>query len=271
VTDAAANSERFAFGANWIRFLETVDENRIELATQSFTRLVGEANLSGRTMLDIGCGSGLSSLVACRLGMKVRAFDYDPDSVACSLELRRKFAKGDPEWTIEHGNVLDRSYVESLGIYDVVYSWGVLHHTGDMRLAIENAIQCMAPRGLFVIAIYNDQEGTSRRWRAIKRLYARLPVSLRPLLVAACVPVQWWKSVLKDTLGGRPLATWRSYARQRGMSPWHDMVDWVGGYPFEVAKPEQIFELFKSRGFSLVRLKTCGGGIGCNEFVFIRQ
>ena len=73
------------------------------------------------------------------------------------------------------------------------------------------------------------------------------------------------------SLKGQPLAAWNAYARDRGTSPWHDMVDWVGGYPFEVAKPEQIFEFFKSHGFSLVRLKTCGGGIGYDEIVFVRQ
>jgi SAM-dependent methyltransferase len=271
MTTSEAPDLRFLFGANWKAFLQTVNERQVALAIESFTRLLGNSDLSGRTMLDIGCGSGLSSLVARRLGMKVRAFDYDPDSVACSLELRRMFAKDDPEWVIERGDVLERDYLASLGTFDVVYSWGVLHHTGNMRRAIENAIWCVAPRGLFVIAIYNDQGGTSRRWRVIKRLYNRLPVFLRPLLVAACIPVQWWKDFVLGTLRGRPLAAWKAYARERGMSPWHDMVDWVGGYPFEVAKPEEIFDIFRARGFQLARLKTCGGGIGCNEFVFINQ
>jgi 2-polyprenyl-6-hydroxyphenyl methylase/3-demethylubiquinone-9 3-methyltransferase len=52
------------------------------------------------------------------------------------------------------------------------------------------------------------------------------------------------------------------------MSPWRDVVDWVGGYPFEVARPEEIFEFFKSKGLVLGKFKTCGGGHGCNEFVF---
>jgi hypothetical protein len=52
------------------------------------------------------------------------------------------------------------------------------------------------------------------------------------------------------------------------MSRWHDLIDWVGGYPFEVASPEQIFDFCRERGLSLKRLKTCGGGSGCNQFVF---
>jgi 2-polyprenyl-3-methyl-5-hydroxy-6-metoxy-1,4-benzoquinol methylase len=261
---------RFQFGVNWKAFLGTVDERRITLARESFTRLIGDQNFSNKTMLDVGCGSGLSSLAATRLGLTVRAFDYDSQSVTASKELRSAFAGDDPDWTIEQGDVLDRGYVTSLGTYDIVYSWGVLHHTGDMWRAVENAMSCVAPGGLLAIAIYNDQAGTSRRWRAVKRLYNRLPQALRPLLVAACIPVQWWKSILAGILHGRPLQAWHAYAQERGMSPWRDMVDWVGGLPFEVAKPEEVFEFCRSRGFSLQKLKTCGGGIGCNEFVFVR-
>lgn len=267
---AHVKGDRFAFGANWCRFRRTIDAERIEQATQSFQALVGKGYDSKGSFLDIGCGSGLASLVARRLGMRVRAFDYDIDSVACSKEVRRLFAADDADWIIEQGDVLDERYMHSLGEFDIVYSWGVLHHTGQMWCAIENAMSCVAEKGSFAVAIYNDQGGTSRRWRAVKRLYNRLPALLRPVLVVGCIPVQWWKDIAVGTLRGRPLAAWHAYARERGMSPWHDMVDWVGGYPFEVAKPEEIFEFFKVRGFTLQKLKTCGGGLGCNEFLFVR-
>jgi hypothetical protein len=52
------------------------------------------------------------------------------------------------------------------------------------------------------------------------------------------------------------------------MSRWHDLVDWVGGYPFEVAKPETVFEFFRGRGFELEWMLTCAGKPGCNQFVF---
>jgi hypothetical protein len=54
------------------------------------------------------------------------------------------------------------------------------------------------------------------------------------------------------------------------MSPWRDLIDWVGGYPFEVAKPEAILDFYLRRGFTLKRLVTCGGSLGCNEYVFVR-
>jgi 2-polyprenyl-6-hydroxyphenyl methylase/3-demethylubiquinone-9 3-methyltransferase len=140
-----------------------------------------------------------------------------------------------------------------------------------MWLALDNVGKLVQVGGSMAISIYNDQAGTSRRWRAVKRLYVTSPAPVRGLVLAVCLVVTWWKDVLADFLRLRPFYTWRTYARQRGMSPWHDLVDWVGGYPFEVAKPEEIFEFFKARGFTLLRLKTCGGGKGCNEFVFRRE
>jgi 2-polyprenyl-6-hydroxyphenyl methylase/3-demethylubiquinone-9 3-methyltransferase len=263
-----STKERFAFGQNWLQFLNHVDEARIEKAKRSFLAFVDSDGLSGNSFLDIGCGSGLSSLVARRCGMRVTAFDYDPDAVVCSGELRQKFGLGSENWTIERGDVLDSSYMKHLGQFDLVYAWGSLHHTGNLWLAVDNAASCVRDGGRFHLAVYNDQGGASRRWTAVKRFYQALPEMLRPLLVMAFVPVQWGKTVVRDTFRGNPVASWRDYGRDRGMSPWYDMVDWIGGYPFEVAKPEQVFEFLRERGFWLERLKTCGGGTGCNEYMF---
>jgi 2-polyprenyl-6-hydroxyphenyl methylase/3-demethylubiquinone-9 3-methyltransferase len=71
----------------------------------------------------------------------------------------------------------------------------------------------------------------------------------------------------------RYVRNWTQYADLglRGMSKWHDLIDWVGGYPFEVAKPEQIFEYFRNRGFQMDKLVTCAGALGCNEYIFTRN
>lgn len=266
-TSLAADT-RFAFGDNWTRFAATIDERTVLAAEHSFSSLLTGISLTGGAMLDIGCGSGLMSFAARRFGMRVHAFDYDAAAVSCSLAVRDRFPDQRADWNIERGDVLDESYMQALGQFELVYAWGSLHHTGDLWRAMTNAVDHVKPGGRFFVAIYNDQGGTSHRWRAVKRLYHRLPAAIRPLLVAACVPVQWWKDVLKGALRGRPFEAWRNYAKERGMSPWYDMVDWVGGYPFEVAKPEEVLDFCRARGFTLERLKTVGGGLGCNEFVF---
>jgi 2-polyprenyl-3-methyl-5-hydroxy-6-metoxy-1,4-benzoquinol methylase len=264
--------ERFEFGQNWRRFLTSLNEQKIQNAVDSLATMMGTNNLHGLSLLDIGCGSGLSSLVARRLGARVHSFDYDPESVACTLELRNRFYPRDAEdWVVEQGSALDESYLRSLGSFDIVYSWGVLHHTGAMWKALENAAIPLAAGGTLFVAIYNDQGNHSRRWRAVKRLYNRMPRGLRFLVVMPVAVQQWWRPTVKDFLRLRPFSTWRSYSSSRGMSPWWDVIDWVGGYPFEVARPEEIFDFYRKRNCELIKLKTCGGSLGCNEFVFRRS
>jgi 2-polyprenyl-6-hydroxyphenyl methylase/3-demethylubiquinone-9 3-methyltransferase len=219
-------------------------------------------SLQGRSFLDVGCGSGLFSLAARQLGARVLSFDYDLDSVRCTESLRNDRRPGDHDWRIEQGSVLDPDYLARAGRHDIVYSWGVLHHTGALWQAMENVAAAVAPGGQLFIAVYNDQQWMSRYWKGVKQAYNRSAL-LRFPIVAAHAPYLFGGRFLVRALTGR-------LELERGMSLWHDMIDWLGGYPFEVAAPERIFEFFEQRGFALRKLKTCGGRHGCNEFVFGR-
>lgn len=270
-TEIAA-TERFAFGRNWKKFLSVLDEQRIASAEQSLLRMLGGDNLAGLSFLDIGSGSGLFSLAARRLGARVRSFDYDADSVACTRELKRRYFPADPDWVVTRGSVLDRGFVEALGPFDVVYSWGVLHHTGDLWRALDLSCLPVAPGGRLLVAIYNDAGSQTARWKRIKRMYCRLPEPLRvPFVLAVSAPAEA-KALARAIAAGEPGAyvrAWRSSARTRGMSRWHDIVDWIGGYPYEAARADQVFAFCRQRGFVLSGLTT-GGGLGCNEFLFER-
>ncbi|NLO92145.1 MAG: class I SAM-dependent methyltransferase [Elusimicrobia bacterium] len=269
-TTPSKHELRFSFGKNWRDYLRSLNTHKIEQAENSLRAMLRVRNLEGKTFLDAGSGSGLFSLAARRLGAKVTSFDYDAVSVECTESLKQAYCKNDAYWTVLRGDVLDAQWLASLGRFDVVYSWGVLHHTGDMRRALDNARSAVKDGGQLFIALYNDQGVQSSFWKAVKYSYNRLPASVRGALILPALARIWGPTLVKDTLKLSPLRTWNSYSMERGMSPWHDVLDWVGGYPFEVAAVDDVIRLMDGKGFALSNLKTVFGGHGCNEYVFHR-
>jgi len=272
--------DHFEFGANWSGFLKEVNDQRIATAVASLQGTLAMTTLESKRFLDVGSGSGLFSLAAHRLGARVVSFDYDRQSVACASVLKERFAAA-ADWQILQGSALDEQFLQGLGGFDVVYAWGVLHHTGQMWPAIERVATLVLPGGLFCLAIYNDQQYISRAWRTIKRIYQQLPHAVRPVYVAGIGGVLFLKRAVVTLLASLlrlvtlrnplvPIQNWRGERQARGMHAWYNLVDWIGGWPFEVAKPEEVFRFLKGRGFTLLDFTTCGGGHGCNEFLFCR-
>jgi 2-polyprenyl-3-methyl-5-hydroxy-6-metoxy-1,4-benzoquinol methylase len=259
--------ERFSFGENWEQLVANLTEEQIKESEKALQDMLETDNLDNLTFLDAGSGSGLSSLSARRLGALVHSFDYDPHSCAATQTVREQFFPEDNHWQVEQGSVLDKEFLAKLPLFDIVYSWGVLHHTGEMWQAIDNVCRRVKPGGLFFIAIYNDPGSAARHWLKIKRLYCSGPVG-QWLVMAAFFPNEFIFPLLRDLLRLRnPLQRYRDYHKRRGMSRFRDWLDWLGGYPYEVAKPEEIFDFLHKRGFSLQRLMTTKR-TGNNQFVF---
>lgn len=268
-----ASAERFEFGRNWRAFLRKLDHERIAAAEESLREMLDVRDLNGLSFLDVGCGSGLFSLAARRLGARVHGFDYDPESVACARHLRDRFFPDDATWSIDQSSALDADYLSGLGQFDIVYSWGVLHHTGSMWEALRNALLPMARGGRLFIAIYNDCGRESERWVRIKKRYCELPSSLRPLYAAAAIAPSEIRDAAGSVVRGRPrdyVHGWTRYKGRRGMNRWRDIIDWVGGYPYEYASTDAIIDFYRRHALRPLKV-VATRGLGCNELVFARQ
>lgn len=266
--DLTKRESHFEFGSNWSDYAKTIDEARIESAVQGLTKLFPEG-LAGKSFLDIGCGSGLHSLAALSLGASnVRSTDIDENSVSTTRQLLSQHFPQE-SWTTEVLSVFDMT-PKRPGKFDVVYSWGVLHHTGAMWRAIETAARLVKPGGQFAIAIYS-KTALDAAWRTEKRIYSNGPGFyqwvIRQMFVAALLSAQ--------ALRGRNPMALISNAKVRGMNFSHDVHDWLGGYPYETATADELQTRVEALGFRELRsfrIKNSYGlfGSGCHEFVFVK-
>jgi 2-polyprenyl-3-methyl-5-hydroxy-6-metoxy-1,4-benzoquinol methylase len=254
---------RFKFGDNWSNFLGLVNESRVSSSKESLKKMLGIDDLKGKSVLDIGSGSGLTSLAARQLGANVVSFDYDKASVECTKKLRDSYYPLDEKWSVSQGSVLDDKFMSSIGDFDVVISWGVLHHTGDMWKALENVYELTEKNeGILYIALYNDQGFISSYWRIIKKLYHFNRIT-KYIVIVAHYPYLVTAPYIVRKLTGRG-------TKDRGMSLWYDLLDWVGGYPFEVVSIDRVKSFF-SNDYKLINFVDVGKRHGCNEFVFQRK
>jgi 2-polyprenyl-3-methyl-5-hydroxy-6-metoxy-1,4-benzoquinol methylase len=253
----------FNFGVNWHNYsAKYLDETELESALKSLAELVGVENITDKSILDIGCGSGIFTIAASKLGaIKVVGIDISKESIETSLSNKHRFL---PDGNIEflHKSVFDEN-IRQLGTYDMVYSWGVLHHTGDMWRAIDISSKMVAAKGLYVIAIYN-KHWSSTLWTKIKYLYNISPAFVQKLMVYSFAVII---AIAKFMVTGKnPFKK-----KRRGMSFYYDVVDWLGGYPYQYASKAEIKKFMEAKKFELIKVTSPAVPTGCNEFLFLNK
>ena len=262
----SSKEARFGFGKNWLDYSRHINEERIVEAVKSLQRFFNTEGYSNKTFLDIGCGSGLFSLAALKLGFKkVLAIDLDPDSVQATTSLLSQHAARD-QWECRELSVFDLD-PKTLGQFDVVYSWGVLHHTGDMRKAINLASQMVKPQGSLVLALYRKTLMCDF-WTWEKRTYNNGPKWFPPIARGLYKTLFITQLIVR----GKSVREYISkYQKNRGMNWHHDVVDWLGGYPYESISPSELKVFADYLGFEVIQAftkkQTVGLlGSGCDEF-----
>lgn len=274
--DLLEQRSHFAFGENWASYARLVTDAQVEQAITSLGRLVG-GDLRGKRFLDIGCGSGLHSLAALRLGAsEVVALDIDPDSVATTRQLLTKHADGAP-WSTQVTSVFDLQ-PGATGCYDVVYSWGVLHHTGDLYRAFRSAAALVAPGGRFVFAVYS-RTPLCWFWKLEKRWYSGATPTAQARARSLYVGLFriLYPMTHHDSFSEFVAKYGAKYGQMRGMDFYHDVHDWLGGWPYESISPAETERFMHRLGLRQVRAfvrerRTLGLlGSGCDEYVYGRD
>ena len=261
----------FSFGDNWAQYSQHVTDEHLKHAVEDLQRLLGVSTLNGKTFCDIGCGSGIHAVAAARMGAMVTALDIDPMCTATAISLAKKFGVSD-QLIVSNYSIFDHKLPAHH--FDVVYSWGVLHHTGAMWSAIEQAIKLVssAPESTFAIALYRKTRLCSL-WKIEKKFYKDSPKIVQAILRAFMTALMDIANLLRL----RSPRKFRSeYQKKRGMSYKHDVHDWLGGYPYESVQDNELRTFFTERKFVLERsflrsperMQLGIFGSGCDEYVF---
>jgi 2-polyprenyl-3-methyl-5-hydroxy-6-metoxy-1,4-benzoquinol methylase len=237
----------FSFGFNWIDYAKNrLNEAIISQHLSDLAQIYNEIDNRG-ALLDLGSGSGLSSLCFLRLGFNsVTSVDLDPYSIEAGEATMERF--GEPyrgRWNTHQANILDPLFVAAnSNKYDVVYSWGVLHHTGDMWQAIRNAASLVANKGIFHITLYRSGG-----------MYTQ---HLRMKFAFLMSDREGKKRILFDYLNLIEKTVNHSVflpKDHRGMNHFNDALDWLGGVPYEVADPDVLQSYLFSLGFQRIHFR----------------
>ncbi len=234
--------------------------------------LLGD-DLSGKTFLDAGCGGGLFSVAAHRLNASaITSFDNDSKMLSFCSEIKSREGF-EAHWQILEGSILDLQFVKSLGSFDYVYCWGVVHHTGDMWKAIENIISVVKSGGCIYLGVYNNASafgfwddrrfGSSKFWYRVKKMIYLSPKFIKKAALLISLFFYRLVSATDSMTGGYKFKNFH----ERGMTGSVAIQDWLFGFPYEFASVDEVVNYMIGQGFRLERIDS-NIGLRTNHYLF---
>ncbi len=251
----------FSFGENWSTFNRAAEPHRVDAAAEDLREWLGADGIRDKTVADIGCGSGLHSMAFLRNAARsVTSVDVDPSSVATTKSIQTDSVKD--RWNLREGSVLDPSLPTQLGTFDIVYSWGVLHHTGAMWNAIRNCSMLCRENSLLMLAIYQGGHIFEDHLQ-LKQEYNRAAEPEKDRMIRREAGVDESRPLPE-------LMTDAGLKKQRGMNIVTDAIDWLGGLPYETAIVSEVLAFVIGLGFLPLKVMEEHQG-GCSMFLFRRS
>jgi 2-polyprenyl-3-methyl-5-hydroxy-6-metoxy-1,4-benzoquinol methylase len=262
-------TKHFDFGKNWVSYAKKgLTPDRFAAAQNEMKLLMADIPLAGKSFLDIGFGQGLSLFAAQEAGAQVCGCDSNP---LCGDALRVTASKigATPDFPVVIGSILSEQTCDSLRalspaadrLFDIVLAWGVLHHTGNLAKAFAHAVSLTRKNGYLIVALYN-RHWSSPAWNIVKHCYCASPSIIQRLMVGIGAII---------IAAAKLLVTRQNpFKQQRGMSFSHNVVDWIGGYPYEYASIDEVIAMGARQGCTCSKVVKAQVPTGCNEFIFIR-
>jgi SAM-dependent methyltransferase len=244
-----------SFGFQWKLYARTqLDDETSQKSERAFRRRTGfrPEDLSGKLVLDVGCGMGRFAEVATRWGAHVVGIDLSLASEVAAKNLAERNA------TIFQADVFKLPFAPES--FDYIYSIGVLHHTPDCERAFKSLPRLLKPGGRIAIWLYSAYNPWYRMSDVYRKVTRRMSPQALHTLCRGVVPLYGVHQVLKKIpvlgTGASSVLAWMFPMSFSKDSTWRvlDTFDWYSPWYQSKHTYEEVFRWFEACGLEDLRV-----------------
>lgn len=141
-------TEEYGLGSK--EFFQAAVEERYENDAPWIKRLIDSIPVKGKKVLEVGCGMGVDLLEFAKNGARVTGIDLVDNHLKLASRL---FALNKLEAKLLNADAEDLPFPPEA--FDIVYSFGVLHHTPNTQKAIDEVQRVLRPNGTAIVGLYH--------------------------------------------------------------------------------------------------------------------